>query len=512
MIVFFLGYLFYHGDEVQPTGFIQYDNVSYMAYAKEYTEADSFSLRYSNPFNDKFYKPIYFQPQTLFFAALIKTGIPPGWILIPFTLFFSLICFRLIIAIYDLIVPDKSFRTLHIWFFAWGGGLLTIAGAFAHFILNKNDNFLDSIFILDPERGWWGLNLGRSLFFTCEAYYHAVFLGCIYFLLKRKWLPGLLLVFLLSVSHPFTGIELISIIGLWCIVEFIINKKNIPLWFMSGILLILIFHVWYYLFYLNQFADHKSVSEQYALGWRLRFFRIIPAYFITGLLAIFSIYNESVKNFFVQRSNRLFACWFLAAFMLANHEIFIKAMQPIHFTRGYIWTSLFLLGLPALLQWNKFLQKKYGYAAIVFFATIFFLDNFLWVFNIVYTKAETPFPTYISKEQKQVLKWLDEESSNKTLIISSDPTISYLSTVYTKAYPWYSHPYTTPFAEKKKSIQNKFLSTGVLDSSWINREINFVLTTKDTASSISLMNYHVEKIFQTENYLVLKYIPPKTKQ
>ncbi|MGZ8538845.1 MAG: hypothetical protein ACXWV9_11310, partial [Flavisolibacter sp.] len=338
---------------------------------------------------------------------------------------------------------------------------------------------------------------------------HALFLGTIYFLLKEKWITGLGLVFLLSVSHPFTGIELISIIGLWCFVEFIIDRKNIPLWFFPGILLIMIFHVWYYLFYLNQFADHKSVSEQYSLGWRLRFFKIIPAYFIVGLLAILSIYIESVKNFFTLQSNRLFACWFLAAFTLANHEIFMKAMQPIHFTRGYIWTSLFLLGLPALLKWNKFLMRRFGLKAIILFASVFFIDNFLWIFNTVYSKAETPYSTYISREQKEVLNWLDEESSNKTLIVSSDNTIAYLSTVYTKAYPWYSHPYTTPFAEKKKIIQNNFLLTGIMDSSWVNREINFVLSRNDTSASISLMNFHVEKIFQTENYIVLKYIPQK---
>jgi hypothetical protein len=48
-----------------------------------------------------------------------------------------------------------------------------------------------------------------------------------------------------------------------------------------------------------------------------------------------------------------------------------------------------------------------------------------------------------------------------------------------------------------------------MDSLWMNREINFVLTRKDTAASIALMNVHIEKIFQTENYLVLKYVPGK---
>ena len=36
------------------------------------------------------------------------------------------------------------------------------------------------------------------------------------------------------------------------------------------------------------------------------------------------------------------------SFLLANHHWFITPRQPIHFTRGYIWTPLWLTGLPML--------------------------------------------------------------------------------------------------------------------------------------------------------------------
>jgi hypothetical protein len=36
------------------------------------------------------------------------------------------------------------------------------------------------------------------------------------------------------------------------------------------------------------------------------------------------------------------------SFFFANHELFIDPVQPIPFTRGYIWTSLFLLVIPSL--------------------------------------------------------------------------------------------------------------------------------------------------------------------
>ena len=185
MIIFFAAYLFNHAESIKPTGFIQYDNISYIAYAKQYLDTDRPELFYTNPFNDsENYTSIYFQTQTIFFALLLKLGVPPGWILIPFTIICSLICFRLLISIYDHIIPYKKYRSITLWLFAWGGGILTLGG----FILQQvsNDPAAGNIFVLDPGNGWWGLNFGRSLFFSCEAYYHALFLASIYFILKQK--------------------------------------------------------------------------------------------------------------------------------------------------------------------------------------------------------------------------------------------------------------------------------------------------------------------------------------
>ena len=82
MIVFFVAYLFHHDASLTPTGFIQYDNVSYIAYAQQYLDAPSFHLFYSNPFNESGnYPAIYFQFQTAAFALLLAMGIPPGFFL-----------------------------------------------------------------------------------------------------------------------------------------------------------------------------------------------------------------------------------------------------------------------------------------------------------------------------------------------------------------------------------------------------------------------------------------------
>jgi len=52
MILFYVAYYFNHSYYLTSTGFVAYDNVSYVADAKQYLDADRFSFFYSNPLND----------------------------------------------------------------------------------------------------------------------------------------------------------------------------------------------------------------------------------------------------------------------------------------------------------------------------------------------------------------------------------------------------------------------------------------------------------------------------
>jgi len=505
VFIFFGLYLANHSKELTPTGFIQYDNVSYIAFAKQYLDADALHWQYANPFNDQELSPIYFQPQTLFFAFLLKMGVPPGIILIPFTIICALVCFRLMIGIYDLLIEKNEYRVFSIWMFAWGGGVLVISGILFHFTMPTDHALAGDLFALDPEHGWWGLNAGRALLFSCEAYYHALFFGCVFFLLKRKWLAGLILMFILLLSHPFTSIELIGIICCWVFIEFIINRRFLPWWFISGVTGCLALYTWYYLFYLNQFPDHRSVADQYSLNWRLGIYRIIPAYLLVGILAIVAIFKKTALSYFNNYATRLFACWFIVAFLLANHEWFLKARQPIHFTRGYIWTSLFLLGLPALQQLNAALKNKWGKIGLAGLAVVFFLDNFSWMLINSTSKATQTSTAYITQEHKKIFDYLKKETTNHTLLISNDELISYMSTLYTEAYPWVSHPYTTPFVQTKKSALNRWMQSGETDPAWAGRKVVFVLRKDGTINMQRLFKtFQVTHEYDTDNFVIFK--------
>ncbi len=506
MFAFFAGYLFNYNRDYIPTGLIMEDNGLYLSYARQYADAGQLNLFYTNPFNDSGnYPPIYFQTQSILLALMMETGISAGFVMIIFVLLFSFLCFRLVIEIYDVLVPEGKYRSLSIILFAWSGGLLALAGIPVHFIRPPDgQDFFDRIFFLDPAWGWWGLNLGRSLFITCEAFYHFFFLLSILMILKKKWKTALLSIFLLSISHPFTGVELLSILGAWLFIEkIVVRNKNIPWYFAIGAGLIMAFHLYYYLYYLNQFPEHKSVSEQFSVNWRLRFFSMIPAYAIVAPLAFLSIFKFSKPKLFFQNTyNRLFLCWLIVVLLLANHEMFMKPMQPIHFARGYDWMGFFLLGIPALQPiFNYFNKIKRGRVLLVLFVCLFLSDNFLWITNYIRFTNKTTSVMYISPEQKQVLALVNEKSDNKTLIVSSDFELSLLSAVYSKAYPWISNPYTTPFNKQKREAYYHFITTGKTDPSWQGRKIIFIFNKKDSVeNAAAARNNAASLLHETAGY------------
>lgn len=513
MIVFYAAHYLHHDASLTATGFITYDNVSYVAYAKEYLDRDHFSLFYSNPVNDSGnYPAIYFQPQILLLALLLWIGFGPGFAIVFFNCVGTILSFRMAIAIYDRLYPSSANRRLFIWLFCWGGGLLALAGipvAATKSIANLD--FLDRMFFIDPAWGWWGLNFGRGHFNSTEGYFHFLFLAGMFCILKKNWIIALVVALLVSLSHPFTGIEFLAIVFCWSVVEKLIRPANVPWKFVAGVALLLAFHIFYYLFYLAQFPEHRSVSGQYSLNWRLRFFNMIPAYFIVALLALLSFFKWK-KTFLGSSYNRLFLCWFLVAFALANHELFMKPMQPLHFTRGYVWTSLYLLGLPALhfLFGNERLRKYR--LSLVLFVALMLSDNFLWIFNNIRLPVSSPSTGHISSGQQKLLQLIKDHSDNNTLIIGRDEILPYLSTVYSKAYPWISHPFTTPFANKKAAAYSDFIRNNTIDSSWRNRELIFIFRKNDLEEfqrSRSLA-FPVETLANTSSYVILKAKIPGT--
>ena len=502
-------YLFYwlnHDASLFPTGIIQYDNVGYAAYAKQSLDADPFSFTYSNPFEDSPHYPrILFQTQNIFLAGLMKLGISPGVAVCLFSFFCCLLCVYVIISLFDHFFPEAKHRNICLLLLVWGGGVLALAsGLIIPFRPQPGIPFWEKLIYLDPAKGWWGLSFGRPLYFGVESYYHLVFWLAVLTMFLRKWLLALALCLILCFSHPFTGIHLLlTLLAFVSVEKLVYKKKDIPSWFMFGMIVLIGIHLYYYLVFLNRFASHKSVSDQYSQNWNYHLYHFGPAYLIVFALTLVSIRIQTWKGFIAQQRNRFFLTLAAVSFLLSNHELFLKPMQPIHFARGYEWTSYFFMALPAIVFILERLKKRVVVLGI--FVVFFLLDNIVWFGNYAASRVKEPSVGHITREQKQILKLIQDRSTEETLILGSDPILPYLSTIYSKAYAWYSHPYTTSYAMYKRSAYAKFLETGQPDPAWKGRDIIFILNKNYSEELNREHGLHpgFQLLLPTTNYLVL---------
>ncbi len=507
VILFVLHHYFYHSSDLKPTGFTVNENVLYMSYAHQYLDQENNSLFYSNPFDgDPASAKIYFQPVNLLFAAAMKAGIDPGLTFSLFGLLIVILCIYTGLKIIQHLLPDHKQQTLIAALFTWGGGLTAMAGLAGSLLLagHHYPDWLDGIHLADPANGWWGLNWGRTLFIPLEAYYHFLFLLIIYLVLKQKWLAAIVASLFLSISHPFTGIEFLLIMNGWLFFEKIICKnKNIPYWYWAGILGITTFHLWYYMVYLNNFPEHRQLFSQYSAGWTYSLMIAIPAYCVVGGLSLFSAYiNKPIKKFLAVPHQRLFLCWALIAFLLSKHEWFIKPMQPIHFTRGYIWAGLFLLSLPGLAWIINYLQfKRSRKWLLVGLIIVLLSDNFLWTVNILRKKETTEWEGHITDDTEQVLTFLKKTTTSKDLLTGNASLINYLVNVYAPANSWISHPFNTPKIEDRISIMQNFLQTGTQPAEWMNRKILIVINKKSEPITIHT-SLQINKSFENSSYVI----------
>src|SRR5262249_51552849 len=133
----------------------------------------------------------------------------------------------------------------------WGGGLLVLTGL-GYSLATKGTATIQDLLAFDPFNGYWFLSFGRNLVFPTEAFYHLLFFACILCVLRRRLRAATGLAFLTSLSHPWTGIELLLILTAWAGLEvFFLRKRELPRWFFGALVGLVGFHLSYYLFYMR---------------------------------------------------------------------------------------------------------------------------------------------------------------------------------------------------------------------------------------------------------------------
>jgi len=502
------------------TGFIAYDMPYYLANAREHFDTGRFRFLYSNPFDPNYASPaIYVQPMTLALGAIMHlTGIAPDHLFLLFEFVAGWVCARVAVALYAAVVGlDGWARRLGLVAFFWGGGLLALT-AVAYEL--ATEGVVWSLFVLDPFDGWWFLNFGRNLIYPTESLYHSFFFGCILSLVRRRFAIAVVLAFLLSWSHPYSGVELLFIVASWSALElFFVRGGEVPIGFFAAILTVLGLHLGYYLVFLTRFPEHRTLMKENSMPWLLQARNFVPAYALVGALAVWSFRSlELAKTFFAEMRNRLFLVWFLVAFALANHEFAIKPMQPLHFTRGYIWTPLFLMGATTLVglfttlrQWGGRVLGSLAVGAVV---VVLLLDNALWLGTQPWT-ADKGQPWTVTADQLDVYRWLSLPENRGALLIP-DPHgrrweldgLGYLSSTYTPLRSWIGHSQHTPDIQAKRREVAEFLDDGRVVDAWRGKSL-LVTLDRSYPEPRWLSKTGVQPVYENTTYRVYRISPAR---
>jgi hypothetical protein len=463
-----------------PTGFIQSDMPYYMANAREHFD-QGFQLTYGNPFAAYHTPAIYFQPQTFLLAGLYRLGVEPGVAFNLFGLAAMLFAAWAAVRFYEETIGLESrAKKLGLICFFWGGGLLSLTGFVSALAQGSVDraSFWTSIWKLQPAGAAWMLNFGRNLSNPMEAYYHGVFLLCLLLLIRRNFAGSLALAALLSMSHPYAGLSLALILVTYSALELALRSGTVRLSVLVASAVIVVLHVGYYLIFLNRFADHRVIQNQYALPWLYEPSTYVPALSIVGFAALLRFAGPSgARRLLQDPRNRLYIVWFLVICALSQHNLVMKPMEPAHFTRGYDWMALFFLATPVLVTLLTRLlaiQRTTLRAALLcLILAVFMSDNAVWL-SRYFVWDRVPQGLVLTTDQKAVLVWLAGHAAPEDMVVSEDEPVSYLVNVYTRVRSWVGQLTLTPGLEQRRMEVANAFQNGLILPEWERMRVFYI--------------------------------------
>jgi hypothetical protein len=492
--------------DAYPTGYLATDYPYYIGNARGHFE-DGFSLTYGLRFSPNPDTPkIYFQPQTLLLGLILKAvGDRSSLAMMIFLLLGGILFSRVAIALYERFIGLHSrAHWVGLILFFWGGGLYVIAGL----IRMAAGAPPTELFHFDPFDGWWFINLGRNLVIPHETYIHALFLGTIVAIFDKRWVLAAFLALLTGMSHPFSGVQLLLILCAWCFLEFVILRSKEPTWrWCLAILAILTLDLGYYLVFLPKMSlDAQAVQAQMHGAWNFPFVGQLLGYaLVLTMVGATLLWYQSPKEIWSHPARRLLIVWFLVTLGLCNHEFFIAPRQPLHFTRGYDWIPLFILGSPALIAWLTWLltpsRRLIGAIGVTALSCIFLLDNAAWL-TIGWTSPYIGTRIYKSKSMAQVIDRLKEPDLEGCLVLNL--TLGwegYLIACETDQRVWASHPHITPFFVDRRQHLRDYYERGVFQGEWRHRRLIILFGPDDrTRFPPFLRNIGARDFFQNDQY------------
>ena len=324
---------------------------------------------------------------------------------------------------------------------------------------------------------------GRNALFPTEAVYHVLVIGCWLAELNNRPRRANLFLLLLATTHPWSGLELLLTMNLWRGIQFLRMRNRQAIGQLSLSAVILIVFLGYYMVWLPTFPSHAKLQNVWELNWRVSWTSAALAYAPVLIPAVVVI-RRRIQSGTLTDMDCFLMCALAVAAGLAFHDRFINPVQPIHFTRGYVWMPLFLLGLPFIMEWFRRLGERS--AAIAVIAVVLAVaDNA--VFSLVHAgrqwKQADGF--HMDRHERAVLRALHtDELTQGRVILSESENLNYLLPAYANVRPWLGHQFNTPSFPQRRMDWEACFAAGTVVAAAIPEGVTLLLirTSRDTSA------------------------------
>ncbi|MCP4786931.1 MAG: hypothetical protein GY878_25640 [Fuerstiella sp.] len=365
----------------------------------------------------------------------------------------------------------------------WGGGILCFAGTVTSGL--QSTPWLESVLQFDPGRGMWFLNWGRNALFPTEAVYHTLVACCWLAEIKAKQRVANACLLLLATTHPWSGLELLLTINLWRGIQFFNCRTRTARNQLSISASLLLTFLLYYKVWLPTFPQHAELQQVWELDWSLSWKSAILAYVPVFIPCVVLVFRKLATSSHIHvaasspaadvqeseqklaactagafsRTEQLLLCALIVATGLAFHDRIINPVQPLHFTRGYVWMPMFLIGLPVITKWWNRARHGSPKYAIMLLVVAVVADNFF--FSVIHSKRQfyQVDGFHLDIEERTLLSDLH---GKRGAVLLESLELNYLLPSYADARPWLGHHFNTPgFPTRKAAFDRCFQADGL---------------------------------------------------
>jgi hypothetical protein len=371
--------------------------------------------------------------------GVVKLGFEPGAWFVTLGVVGAVACSWVTLKLVEAILPTRRFLTLLFLLAMWGGGFLCLARIAAN--IHAGRPWSDDICAYDPFDGYWFMNWGRNLIYPTEATYHALAAACWLAVLRGRWPWAVAAAAAVAATHPFSGLEVFLMLLAWWGLEFCLRpdrRHAVPL---LALVVVIGLFGWYYGVYLESFPQHRHLRNALELNWTLS-----PLALVLGIgpVALFTLARLIVDRRALDKDVGFLLTCFAVAFLLSNHQWFIHPVQPLHYTRGYFWLPLCLIGLPwgqrVLSNWRQRMRPVVFAATTALMGAVAVSDNALFLRKNIDNPEHV---VYLWPAADDMFRWI-KQNRLQGVLLTRFPDLGYWASVYTSLRPFTGHGHSTP--------------------------------------------------------------------